>query len=159
MNQLKISLIICYLINNAFSSLIINIKSDYSGALDFYVDSSVSKSSISVKVNNRATSLVYLSETITNTKDLKLYKYENKPGDIEIIINSRQLYICYMFQNNNYMYSITMKSSDTYVTNMECIFENCRKLISVDLTQLDLSKVTSFLASFQTCEYLTSIKF
>ena len=71
MNQLKISLIICYLINNAFSSLIINIKSDYSGALDFYVDSSVSKSSISVKVNNRATSLVYKSETITNNKNLK----------------------------------------------------------------------------------------
>ena len=89
MNQLKISLIICYLINNAFSSLIINIKSDYSGAVNFYVDSSVSKSSISVKVNNRATCLVYLSETITNTKDLKLYKYENKPGDIEIIINSK----------------------------------------------------------------------
>ena len=42
---------------------------------------------------------------------------------------------------------------------MERIFEKCRKLISVDLTQLDLSKVTSFLASFRNCEYLTSIKF
>ena len=159
MNQLKISLIICYLINNAFTSLIINMKSDYSGAINFYVDSSVSKSSISVKVNNRVTSLVYLSETINNNKNLKSYKFQNEPGDIEIIINSRQLYICYMFQLNTFLYSITMKSSETYVTNMEYIFNQCFKLTSVDLTQLDLSKVTSFLASFQDCKYLVSIKF
>ena len=144
-----------------YSSLTINIKTDFSGIWNFCVDSSVSTSAISVKVNdNRPTRPIKVDEKFWNNNNNYIrYKISINPGDIEITINSREFFITYMFENENWFYSIAMKSSNTFVLNMEYIFNKCSNLISIDLTELDLSKVTTFLASFQNCINLKYVKF
>ena len=90
-------------------------------------------------------------------------QFYSNPGLIEIIIttNKNFLTVNNMFFSQNYFESIIMKTSGstTKVIDMSSIFNGCSSLKSVDLTDFDISGVTSFYQSFSQCHGLVSVKF
>ena len=67
----------------------------------------------------------------------------------------KMAYLIYCFD------SITMKTSgpNINVTSLAWLFSDCYSLKSVDLSDFDISEVTSFMGTFYYCYNLVSIKF
>ena len=63
---------------------------------------------------------------------------------LSIIINTPLISLNEMFMNSTQIKAIKLKSSGENVQFMESTFERCEELISVDLTEFDLSNVVSF---------------
>ena len=63
-----------------------------------------------------------------------------------------------MFQNCKVLTNLDLSNFNTsQVTSMYCMFNGCNALTSLDLSNFDTSKVTNMCAMFQICTALTSL--
>ena len=147
-------------INQSISNIIItaNTTDNLSSNFGYFCINkiyTINSSNLIIKVNNKVVKY-YIYDSPSRT-----YKYEIKnPGKIEINFKFDIKDIADLINGHNYnLKSIKIVSSNTRVTNMTNTFTFCDNLTSVDLSDFDISSVTSFRWTFAGLKNLRSVKF
>ena len=96
---------------------------------------------------------------------MKAISYQSKTGETQIVINNNLESIDHLFYSSsnqcckpNHIKSIAIKSSNPITTSLKYLFSGTQ-FESIDLTNFDLSKVTSFNGMFNGNDKLVSVKF
>ena len=113
------------------------------------INQNVSNINAEVKVNNK---------TIIPRFNGLYLDFKSEPGEIEVIIHTNLTSLKELF-NYNTANTVKIKTSGTYVTDLEGLFNGQNYLRSIDLSEFDISKVTSFVNMFAMCFRLEEIKF
>ena len=103
-----------------------------------------------VKVNNKV--------VIPNFDDKLYLRFNSEPGEIEITIHTNLTSLKSMFIMNS-ADSIKIKTLDACITNLDQVFDGQNGVKSIDLSEFDISKATSFVYMFGMCMNLKEIKF
>ena len=121
----------------------------------------------SLKTSNR---IKYKGQTISTNEFIKhsnpflyCYSFNSPSGQIEITIsaNRNTINLLYFFEVCSFVRTVKVILSDTNFSLLEirALFAGCYNLKSVELTQFDISKVTSLASFFSGCSNLISVKF
>ena len=92
----------------------------------------------------------YLKEVENNEKEIK--------GNCELYLNDNKIDFCYKYtfpQEGKYTIKIKFKKS---LTNTNCMFIDCKKLISIDLSNFNTSNINNMSNMFYNCSSLVEFK-
>ena len=134
------------------SDIIINSTTQSMYDSDYFriqIKENVSNMDAEAKVNNKKVEPFYNGSYLI---------IECEPGDIEIIIHTNLTSLKDMFSDSKAV-TIKIRTSGTHVTDLEGLFNNQNILRKVDLSEFDISKVTSFVKMFYNCKELVDVKF
>ena len=97
--------------------------------------------------------------TIEQDEIQKSYVFEEEINTVELIWENNDIYSCRdMFRDNSYLTEIDMSNFDmTHVTSMWCMLKQCYYLTSINLSNLNTSNVKEMNGLFHGCNSLTSI--
>ena len=105
-----------------------------------------SNTELNVRAFIHSTSPISIQRTGSYEYNINYAGYQSSV--LNIIINTHLISLNEMFMNAEQLKKIKLKSSGENIQFMESTFENCSYLISVDLTEFDLSNVISFRRTF-----------
>ena len=142
--------LVFYLLNSIYSIIIINITSKKSSNTYFKIIEQTSNLDLYIKVNN---------ETVNPDIDGVYIFFQIEPGETEIIINANLTSLEELFAYNRQIESIKIKTIEEKITNVQNMFFLSQFLMSIDLSEFDLTEVTNFNSFFRECGSLVSIKF
>ena len=89
------------------------------------------------------------------------YKYENE-NEIKkciIEINKKKIPFCYFYKFNQKGKYIIKYSFVNYLTKINYLFKECKSLINIDLSNLNMENVVNMSYMFSGCNSLTNINF
>ena len=113
------------------------------------VNNNIIKAFLDIKINEN---IILFNKD--NNDGIDVYLNNQKINMIKI--NNNQWKVDYIFKKNgNYSFDIVFNNN---ITNMERFFENCSKIIALDLSNFDTSKIISMLYMFNGCNKLKEIK-
>ena len=154
--QQQLTLVAVYTFNNYYESDALPIIDGVS------LDASNNKHSYYVRDtdngNNTTTRKLYVDKV---NKSIKFGGYTSSSISylsIDYVNTANITDMGIMFQGCRYLTSLDLSNFNTsQVTNMQSMFEGCHKLTSLDLSNFDTSKVTSMESIFSSCVGLTSL--
>ena len=123
----------------------------------------ISNLNVKIYVNKQEVTVNKNLDSILSS--MKAISYQSKTGETQIVINTNLESIDYLFYSSsnqccrpNHIKSIAIKSSSPITTSLKYAFSGTQ-FESIDLTNFDLSKVTSFNGMFNGNDKLVSVKF
>lgn len=115
--------------------------------------------SVSGTLNTYAKSVMALGDVSFRTAIDIVNKSDAKNVDLTMISPRNEISINNLFYGNKKLVSIDVSNWDTSkVTNISWCFTYCSSLTTIDVSNWDISKVTSVLELFSACEKLSEIK-
>ena len=145
------------------SNIIIIFKTNIEmNGFNLIIKEQLSNLNADIKVNNQTVNYTYNNNKLT---------FKSEKGEIYINIHTnltsfKEMFSTEYYHNNanydfmdNYFLSIKIKTIDVYATDLEGLFQYSSGLTSVDLSEFDISHVTSFKNMFKSCSNLVSVKF
>ena len=82
---------------------------------------------------------------------------ENNKDNVELIINNKKYELMERYDSENGIINVQMIILNK-LTNIECMFKNCKSLINIDdLQYLDTTEITDFSSMFEKCVSLKNI--
>ena len=100
---------------------------------------------------------VYINNTLQNT-NLKKYNFNNERNEVRIILNAGEISLYRLFSNCINIISIDLSNFDiSSVISLQAMFFNCYKLESLNLSNFDTRSVSNMNYMFYECKSLTSL--